>query len=269
MQSRRGFTLIELLVVIAVIAILMAILMPALKIAREQARAINCLANQRSLAQAYIMYADDNFGLLPDSNVRPAHVYGWVHCPTDINGTEFFLSSDDVSLEDRYRGIRNGVLWEYCASVDAFHCPGDRRWIDGTWVGDSSGCRIYVSYAVQGGLNGEERDSIRKYENIENPGAVYVFVEEAYGGANCYNCGSWMLANGDNENSWWDNLAPWHNDRSTLSFADGHAEVMKWQDERTVLYAQDRSLVSPIQSGNLDLQFMIRGYGVPLPRRAN
>lgn len=62
MCKRSGFTLIELLVVIAVIAILMAILMPALKIAREQARGVNCLANQRSLTQAYIMYADDNDG---------------------------------------------------------------------------------------------------------------------------------------------------------------------------------------------------------------
>ena len=57
-----AFTLIELLVVIAVIAILMAVLVPALKIAREQARGVSCLSNQRSLAQAYIMYADENGG---------------------------------------------------------------------------------------------------------------------------------------------------------------------------------------------------------------
>jgi len=46
-RRRPALPLIELLVVIAIIAILMAILMPALKIAREQARGISCLANQR------------------------------------------------------------------------------------------------------------------------------------------------------------------------------------------------------------------------------
>jgi prepilin-type N-terminal cleavage/methylation domain-containing protein len=61
----RAFTLIELLVVIAIIAILMAVLMPALKIAREQARGVACLSNQRSLAQAYIMYCDENSGAMP------------------------------------------------------------------------------------------------------------------------------------------------------------------------------------------------------------
>ncbi len=64
MDGRRGFTLIELLVVIAIIALLMAILMPALQVAKEIASGVVCLGNHRSLVAGWIMYADDNDGVL-------------------------------------------------------------------------------------------------------------------------------------------------------------------------------------------------------------
>ena len=64
MNAAGGFTLIELLVVIAVIAILMAILMPALSAAKKQATMARCLTNHRNLTAVWIMYADDNDGLL-------------------------------------------------------------------------------------------------------------------------------------------------------------------------------------------------------------
>lgn len=59
MKARGGFTLIELLVVIAIIAILAAILFPVFAQAREKARAISCVSNEKQLGTAMMMYLQD------------------------------------------------------------------------------------------------------------------------------------------------------------------------------------------------------------------
>jgi prepilin-type N-terminal cleavage/methylation domain-containing protein len=64
----RGFTLIEILVVIAIIAILASLLLPALSRAKMSAQATACGNNVRQLSLAWLLYADDNDGLLVNNS---------------------------------------------------------------------------------------------------------------------------------------------------------------------------------------------------------
>lgn len=63
-MQRKHFTLIELLVVIAIIAILAAMLLPVLNSARERARTVTCLNQQKQLGYVIMQYAEEYNGYM-------------------------------------------------------------------------------------------------------------------------------------------------------------------------------------------------------------
>jgi len=76
MMKKEGFTLIELLVVIAIIAILAAILFPVFAQAREKARAITCVSNEKQMGLAILQYLQDNDEQYPMLQYIPTAAIG-------------------------------------------------------------------------------------------------------------------------------------------------------------------------------------------------
>jgi len=104
-----GFTLIELLVVIAIIAILAAILFPVFAQAREKARSITCLSNQKQIGTGIMMYAQDYDEMYPMSQYggcdgEPQLIWSAVVYPYIKSGTRY----------------ADGTHW---ASDGLFRCP--------------------------------------------------------------------------------------------------------------------------------------------------
>ena len=263
MVCRKGFTLIELLVVLATLALLAAMLLPALAQTRQNSQVIECLANQRQLTVAWMMYARDNSDkLVPNGSVaiQPASfaenpltepnlqpggsLAQW--CPGNLQSAQMVFSPYYTNW------IKVGLLYPYVQNVAVYKCPADLSTVPynfpATFARPSD--RTYSMNCWVGGMqvwNGGYKEYYKLSQmNRPGPAHTWVFIEENPASID----DAYFVVDPTNPHTWYNSPATLHGNWSVMTYADGHSDAHRWTDTKMMTGVGDVIAGDP-SSGDL------------------
>lgn len=265
-----AFTLVELLVVVCVLAMLAATLIPTFAGSRVGSQTFRCLNNNRQLAAAWRMYADDSSDRIVYASTSGAtmqnDVYAWTGGPVDdpLNPGYWDPNADIVKRP----------LWPYSGKdASIYRCPSDHSY---ALVGGVPRQRVRTfsmnlftggfappSGSGPGGTDGGLAPTYRIFSRTTDltapgPARTFVFMDIRSEGINW---GYFLTAMAGYPNQpsglgFYDFPGISHNLGTSVSFADGRVELRRWVDPRTA-QIMDSVTTLPIPSPyNVDVAWL-------------
>ena len=248
MNRRKGLTRVDAIITVACVALVLAQAAVLNAGGRQRSKREVCLANLRSLANAWQIYSNDNSGKIPVGDVY----YSW-QFPTSSGGpqrawwewphpfphsmpptastkfTQGYPSSASITQAAWEHATAEGTLWKYVGDYNIYRCPdGDKG--------------QYVTYSMSHSMNtypgsaGTGAVTITNINQISNPAERFVFLDTGF-----IKRGAFFVIYSSSGSSvpgkWYDPPPMRHSQGTTFAFADGHAIYRKWTDPHTLAAA--------------------------------
>jgi prepilin-type N-terminal cleavage/methylation domain-containing protein/prepilin-type processing-associated H-X9-DG protein len=232
---QRAFTLIELLVTIAVLAILASLLLPALSRAKDKVKTTRCLSNLKQFGLAFQLYAGDHEDMvLPNKDGQ-----GVPLGETWVEGWEGLPGPDCTNVAY----LQRSLVGVYLKATAMWRCPA-------ATMGGGTMLRVRtvsLNCFMGSPTNVSRVTSYQRLGQILKPvpSDAFTFVDER---VDTINDGSFAMQwdfEEDKPNAWMlrDKPGVLHNHGCILAYADGHAQLHRWQDPRTITAPRDDAVM--------------------------
>jgi prepilin-type N-terminal cleavage/methylation domain-containing protein len=212
MRKIKGFTLIELLVVLAIIAVLIAMLLPALASAREQAKSVVCLSNERQIYLKFAEYFNDYNNMLP-----PAYT---------VSGSKYTFWLDYIKLaSSQWPDVeKNQGLYPSCPSVPSDTYPRRNAILGGGAIKGSYPNFTYaINLAFQDGYSSGWW-KYRSVDRISRPSETILMGENQF--VYCYDLSQCHLLPEPGWSRWNELRDDRHHGKTNILWSDGSIRTL-------------------------------------------